>query len=223
MRFILATGWEDGVAGLTQRLVSALAEGKRVLWLVSGGSNIDAAVDVMDTITPRLSQGLSILLADERFGQEGHSDSNWTNLMKAGFKPKRALLLPVLCGKNTLEEALAHYRDIVRKAYAEHDVIVVQLGMGVDGHIAGILPNSAAAKEKKELVVSYKSNPYTRLTLTFPALKRAHHAYVFAFGDTKAQALFDLHNKRLSLLKQPAQILKRLQDVSVYNDQLGDD
>jgi 6-phosphogluconolactonase/glucosamine-6-phosphate isomerase/deaminase len=223
MRFILATGWEDGVAGLTQRLASELAEGRRVLWLVSGGSNIDATVDVMETITPRLSQGLSILLADERFGPEGHGESNWTSLMKAGFKPKRALLMPVLRGQNTLEEALAHYRAIVRQAFAEHDVIVVQLGMGADGHIAGILPQSAAAQEKKELVVSYESKPYTRLTLTFPALKRADYAYVFAFGDTKAKALFDLHDKRLSLVKQPAQILKRLPDACVYNDQLGDD
>ncbi len=60
MKYILTAGWDDGVADLTERLVKELAGRKRVLWLVSGGSNIPASVQIMDNISGSLSEHLSV-------------------------------------------------------------------------------------------------------------------------------------------------------------------
>ncbi len=218
LHFVLASGWEEGIADLTHCLVDRLRQGQKVLWLLSGGSNIAASVEVMNSVTPSLSQGLSVMLIDERYGPEGHADSNWTQLIGEGFQPKQATTLPVLKDHDSFQQTLARYGKITKQAFASHDLIVGQLGIGADGHIAGILPESPAAAEKTELVAGYEDKKFTRLTLTFPALRRLDKAYVFAFGLTKRQAMETLRDKKLPLVEQPAQILKQLSAACVYND-----
>ncbi len=221
MRFILTTDWEDGLADLSQRLIEELAAGKRVLWLLSGGSNIPASVTVMDNISRKLRQNLTVMLGDERYGPVGHPDSNATQLTKAGFKPAPAVMLAVLQPEFTLAETTTHYRELASQAFGTADVIISQLGMGEDGHVAGILPNSAASHETIELVTGYSGKPFDRLSLTFPAFRQVTAAYVFAFGATKRLPLSTLRTKRLDPNIQPAQILKQLGEVYIYNDQVG--
>jgi 6-phosphogluconolactonase/glucosamine-6-phosphate isomerase/deaminase len=221
MKYILTAGWDDGVADLTSRLVRELAGGRRVLWLTSGGSNIPSTVQIMDNIPPGQSKNLSVSLADERYGEPGHSDSNWAQLMQSDFKGKDAVLLPVLKPGNSFEETIISYNKLVEKAFADNDVIVAQLGIGSDGHVAGILPNSPATTAKT-LVAGYEDPPLKRLTLTFPALSRVTAAYVFAFGEPKRKALAELHDKALPPGKQPAQILNGLPEAYMYSDQVGE-
>lgn len=223
MKYILTSGWDDGVADLTDRLVRELDGGKRVLWLVSGGSNIPASVRVMLNVPARLSKGLSVSLIDERWGKPGHKDSNWQQLLDAGFDGKRASLLPVLRPESDFKQAVKDFDGIISRAFDDNDVAIGQLGIGPDGHIAGILPGSAAARESKSLAAGYEAPPLKRLTLTFPALRRLNAAYVFAFGEPKRQALMSLRSKRSDLTEQPAQILKELDEAYVYNDQAGED
>lgn len=222
MRFILTTGWEDGIADLNKRIVRELSTGRNVLWLVSGGSNIKASVNIMDTIPAELTQQLSIMLLDERYGEVGHKDSNWTQLLKAGFDPQNAQMLPVLKQGLSLEQTARRYNKLTDWALADADCVFAQLGMGDDGHIAGIMPNSVAATEQTKLAVGYKSQKYDRLTLTFPALKSVTAIYAFAFGDTKHKAIITLQSKELDIAAQPAQILKQVAEAYLYNDRTGD-
>jgi 6-phosphogluconolactonase/glucosamine-6-phosphate isomerase/deaminase len=222
MKYILTAGWDDGVADLTERLVRELAAGKRVLWLTSGGSNIPASVQIMDNISADLSRNLTVSLADERYGKPGHSESNWSQLMQGSFSGKQATLLPVLRAGASFEETIRDYNQLIEKALAANDVVVAQLGIGPDGHIAGILPGSPAAAERSTLVTGYQAPPLWRLTLTFPGLRRVTAAYAFAFGKPKQQALASLQSKSLELDKQPAQILKELPEAYMYSDQVGE-
>lgn len=221
MKYILTAGWDDGVADLTSRLVRELANGKRVLWLTSGGSNIPTSVQVMDNISSDLSKNLSVSLIDERFGEPEHSESNWAQLMQAGFKGKNATLLPVLRPDVSFEETISNYNTLIGKAFAENDIVIAQLGIGPDGHVAGILPNSPATTAKT-LVAGYEAPPLMRLTLTFPALGRITAAYVFAFGKPKQKALVSLQAGKLSPEQQPAQILNELPEAYMYSDQVGE-
>ncbi len=222
MKYILTSGWEDGIAELTQRLVRELSTGKNVLWLVSGGSNIKASVTVMSNIPANLSRQLSVMLADERYGDVGHANSNWAQLLQAGFKQKNAQLLPILQEGLDFEATSKNYDKLAKWALADADYVIAQLGIGDDGHIAGILPDSLAASEDKKLAIGYHSETYDRLTLTFKALDSIDAIYAFAFGECKNQALTTLHLKELDLAVQPAQILKQVPQAFLYNDQLGD-
>lgn len=223
MKYVLTTGWDDGVADLAKRLVRELSSGKRVLWLVSGGSNIPASVKVMMNMPESLSKNLSISLIDERWGPPGHKDSNWQQLLQAGFDGKQASLLPVLRPGVGFQQAIKYYDDLIRRALADNDTAIGQLGIGPDGHIAGILPGSPAASENKALAVGYEAPPLKRLTLTFPALRRLDATYVLAFGGSKRQALESLLSEKHGLDEQPSQILKEVAEAYVYNDQVGED
>ncbi len=222
MQFILSTGWEDGIADLTQRLVHELSSGKKVLWLVSGGSNIHASIQIMNHITADLSETLTIMPVDERYGPEGHDNSNWASLLKAGFKTRHAKTLPVLEGELSFQATIIRFQHLASKAFTSSDSILGQLGIGDDGHIAGILPNSEATRAREEMVVGYHTPIYDRLTLTFSAIKQITAAYTFAFGEAKANALKILETKIVPLEQQPAQILKHMHESYVYNDQRGD-
>jgi 6-phosphogluconolactonase/glucosamine-6-phosphate isomerase/deaminase len=221
MKFILTTGWDDGVADLTERLAKELTSGKRVLWLVSGGSNTEASVHVMDSIAPKLSAGLLVMPVDERYGAPGHADSNWSQLMKAGFKCKKAKCLPVLKKGLNLKQTAAYYEELAREAFANSDMVVAQLGIGDDGHIAGILPGSPAVLARRSFVSGYATPNYKRLTLTFPALQKVNAAYVFAFGGGKGKVLRSLRFRARTPQERPAQILKTLPEAYIYNDQVG--
>jgi 6-phosphogluconolactonase/glucosamine-6-phosphate isomerase/deaminase len=124
MKYILTAGWEDGVAKLTQRLARELAAGKQVLWLLSGGSNIQASIQVMDNISSGLSRNLSISLADERYGPPGHDQSNWHQLMQAGFDGKQAKLLPVLKPGRSFRATIEDYTRLIEAALAACDLAI---------------------------------------------------------------------------------------------------
>jgi 6-phosphogluconolactonase/glucosamine-6-phosphate isomerase/deaminase len=221
MQFIQASNWEPGITALTERLAQELAADKQVLWLTSGGSNIEASVRIMQGISTELSLNLSVSLVDERYGVPNHTESNWAKLVAAGFEGKQARLLPVLEKGIDFVQTAANYNQMLTKAIAAHDSIIAQLGIGDDGHIAGILPNSPATTETIHLVTGYDAPPLQRLTMTFPALRELTAAYVFAFGAAKRSALRSLASQDLSPTEQPAQILKELPEAYVYSDQLG--
>lgn len=222
MKYILTAGWDDGIADMTARLARELASGKRVLWLTSGGSNIVASVQIMDNISAPLSKQLSVSLIDERYGEVGHNTSNWQQLLQAGFDGKEATLLPILQPGLDLNATAAAFDDFMQAAQTQYDVIVGQLGIGEDGHIAGILPDSVAAQEARKLAVGYESTPHRRVTLSFPGLRCLTVAYAFAFGAPKKPALKDLHTRTVPLATQPAQILKELSEAYLYSDQVGE-
>jgi 6-phosphogluconolactonase/glucosamine-6-phosphate isomerase/deaminase len=220
MHYKLSTSWEEGIADLTARLITELRKGKRVLWLLSGGSNIRASVEVMDSIADDLTNNLSLLLADERYGPVGHKDSNWQQLLDAGFDAKQATTYEVLNGESSLSAAAAAYTAVAEKAFSEADLIIAQLGIGEDGHILGILPNSPAVAARS-LVYAYDGGKFQRLTLTTEAIKQVNTAYVFAFGEGKHEALLQLRRQKVAASAQPAQLLKLIPEVYIYNDQLG--
>lgn len=222
MKFIESKTVSEGQRALAERLKEALAAKQRVLWLVSGGSNLAIEAAVMRSIPAAASAGLAVLPADERYGQPGHKNSNMAQLLAAGFAPKKALVMPVLQAGLNLAATTDLYNQIVARALGAADVVIAQLGIGADGHIAGILPGSAAAKTSQQMVVSYKAADYQRISLTPAALKRVHEAFVFAFGAAKKAALTELRGQKLPLVTQPAQILRQIPRALVYNDQIGE-
>lgn len=208
----------DGLPDLTNSLARELANGRHVLWLISGGSNIGLVVDVMKQLPSDNQHLLSVMLADERYGEVGHPDSNFQQLLNAGFNPGEAQVIEILQPGLSFFDTEQRFKSLANEHFDQADVIIAQLGIGGDGHIAGILPHSPAAREEIELVKAYESQPYKRLSLTFPALRRVNLAYVFAFGESKLGALTNLRHKQLSLNDQPSQILKQINEAYVYND-----
>ena len=221
MQLLKTSDWHPAIHVLQARIQQELSAGRRVLWLVSGGSNIVATVTIMQGLVEETTKNLTIMLADERYGAVGHSDSNGAQLLAAGFDPRQAQLLTVLISNTSFEATRDHYEALAIKAFSNCDIVIAQFGMGSDGHIAGILPRSAAASSTA-FVAAYAAQPYQRLTLTFRAIKRVSVAYVLAYGDDKKPALEMLSSKLIPYTEQPAQIIKELPEAYVFNDQMGE-
>jgi len=205
---------------LVERLGAELAANKRVLWLLSGGSNIPISVAVMEQLPEEETKNLAVCMMDERYGEVGHLNSNAQQLMDAGFKAKNAVFIHTLMPGFSLEETKERFEAATQRAFEHAHVIVAQIGIGSDGHIAGILPNSPAATDEG-WVCAYDTPTYKRVTLTFVALRQVSVAIAAAFGDEKKDALTRLRDEDLPLTEQPAQLLKELKEAYVCNDQIG--
>ena len=219
MQFVHAEA-SAGVHALAAHIGTLLDQGEHVLWLVSGGSNIPWTVAVMEALSPASTVQLTIMPVDERYGPTGHPDSNVAQLLNAGLNLKYAQLLPILAGES-LDASTDAFDKVAKIAFAQHTAVVAQLGIGTDGHIAGILPGSPAIlADLTQLAVGYTADDYIRITLTFGALRHIDTAFVFAYGAAKRATLEQLRTQNLPLARQPSQILKQLPEAYIYNDQM---
>jgi 6-phosphogluconolactonase/glucosamine-6-phosphate isomerase/deaminase len=218
MEFIRLNNIDECAEPLADRLTEELEAGKKVLWMVSGGSNIPVAVAAMEQIPDDLTEHLSVCLVDERYGLVGHADSNGKQLDDAGFKHKKARVSYVLAPGLNIQETTEQFALELRTSFEAADIVIAQLGMGPDGHVLGILPDSPAV-ESEELVVHYVADDYKRITPTVKcALEHIYAAYVFSFGAGKHAQLEKLRDADLPVATQPAQLLKHLPEAYVYND-----
>jgi len=214
---------EKAVRAVAGRICDGLHDGKRVLWLTSGGSNVDAEVEVMKLVRKHAENelgGLAIMPMDERYGKPGHKDSNTQQLRAAGFDPGEATWVDVLTHDVDFERTVHFYGEVAATALANASVVIGQFGLGNDAHTAGILPGSPATEANEAAVVGYEWTDYLRMTLTPVALKRVQVAYVLAYGSSKAAALSRLRKNREPLAELPAKILYEIPEVYVYNEDI---
>ena len=92
-------------------------------------------------------------MTDERYGPSDHFNSNYFQLLEKGFNLPEAKLIPVLIDDDrniTTEKFIKILEEELKLA----DYRIGLFGIGVDGHTAGILPNSLAI-QCQDLVCSY--------------------------------------------------------------------
>jgi 6-phosphogluconolactonase/glucosamine-6-phosphate isomerase/deaminase len=223
MHFFRVTNDENAYVYLERTLNDALAKFNNVIWFVSGGSNIQISVDTLNKLDKANLAKLHVLLIDERFGEPGHKDSNYKQLLDAGFSPEIVDFKPVLKEHlDYLSETTSAYDHMVRNAFSEADFVVGQFGIGPDGHTAGILPGSTAADDNENLVASYETPIYDRITLTPKAIKAMSVCYVYVMGENRKDVIEELERKNLPVNVQPAQIFKEVKEAYIINREIGE-
>ncbi len=208
---------------LASKIGECLSQNQKVLWLVSGGSNIQIFIGALEILKSgfkkEINSNLVITLTDERYGPINHPDSNWTQLIQAGLDISCLKeSVPVLFGGSFEATTRLFSRNYLRLSKWA-DVIIGQFGIGVDGHIAGVLPGTIGV-DNIEIACSYSSTPFQRITLTLNSLKKISIALTFALGKSKQQVIRNLRDKNISLQETPAQILKLILKSYLYTDQL---
>ncbi|MDP3941004.1 MAG: 6-phosphogluconolactonase [bacterium] len=150
-------------------------------------------------------------MVDERFGMPMHDGSNEKMLSGAGLLRFATVLeIPlykILQKGHTREETADTYDQTVRNLLARYQSHIGILGIGIDGHTAG-LPAAAGIglkgsdleafqedlreRSKSRMVIDYddKGGFYgERITMTFLGLSMMDILFVIVFGEDKKHAL----------------------------------
>jgi len=200
-----------------------------ILLLVSGGS----AMQLLEGINLALmSDNLTTTVVDERFSQDPKIN-NFAQLQKTDFYTqaleKDLAFIGTLPrpGENQ-EQTAERFEDSLRKWANENPQgkIIAILGMGTDGHTAGIMPfpeNPTFFKktfEAEKWIASYdasgKNHHALRLTSTITFLRQLDAAVVFIAGKDKQTAFEKLHKKQGSLEEIPANIFWQIRNLEIY-------
>jgi 6-phosphogluconolactonase/glucosamine-6-phosphate isomerase/deaminase len=220
---------------LVERIGSRIVQNVPTLFLVSGGSTADTAVDVCRKLLERFPNGTNKLktlftlsLIDERFGSDGHQDSNWKLLVDRGLETENFRTFPVLTLSNPGPEdfgaAVARFNSFLRGAVlksARKELYIVTLfGIGSDGHTAGILPGSPASRMETSndtYATGYQEERFKRITITPSFFPNIDCAVVYAAGPSKQPALNELlHEGPAEQL--PARFLKLAKETLIFTD-----
>jgi 6-phosphogluconolactonase/glucosamine-6-phosphate isomerase/deaminase len=212
---------EDSAKAVSESILKQLSAGKRVLWLLSGGSGAAVVTRASQLLRKHDLSNLSATMTDERYGPVGHKDENWQGLLGSGFELPGANLYRTLIGEDRSKtvSALEKWLDTQIK---NSDYIVGIFGIGEDGHTAGIKPNSPAVSSP-DLVTSFIGDDFERITVTFNMIKKVNEAVIQASGAGKKGIISNLLQGMVPLNQQPAQILKIIPHTTFYSDNKGED
>ncbi|ORA38546.1 6-phosphogluconolactonase [Mycobacterium aquaticum] len=137
---------------------------------------------------------VQLFWGDDRFVPAGDADRNDQQahdalLESVNIPPANVHRMATSDGEfgDAIDDAAAAYAEVLP---AEFDVHL--LGMGGDGHINSLFPDTAAVKETERLVVAVTDSPKPpprRITLTLPAIHRAREVWLVVAGAEKAEAV----------------------------------
>jgi len=212
-------GVENEAGYITDVIRRELESPRKVLWFLSGGSSIPIAVHVRSNLNNLDLNNLTVMLLDERYGKDGHAESNWKQLKDAGFDFSGLNAIPVLRAM-PLEETTVRFQEELSRQLGQADFKLALAGIGPDGHTSGILPNSPAL-DAPGLAAHYQGLDYQRITTTPRALAQLDEAVVGLSGDQK-QPLINQLQQDVPAEKMPAQLLKKLPRFIVFNDWIGE-
>jgi len=210
-------------------LLKKVVDGKTLLAL-SGGTSVDYRMILVD---PNDAIPGAITIADERYGEPFHKDSNELLLKNFGVKDwadKHCVEShKFLRGKSFLETAKEYDKEI-EDLFRRFKKKVGVMGVGANLHTAGIFPYSVAAKspnfveaetvEDKQSLRSSTSSAGLkfpkRLTLTLKAFGEFTGFVILMFGEEKKDAVrLMLDDAENDMQKYPA-IFYRKSKIKSY-------
>ncbi|OGZ46613.1 MAG: hypothetical protein A3J54_01080 [Candidatus Ryanbacteria bacterium RIFCSPHIGHO2_02_FULL_45_13b] len=217
-------------------LMDAKSHSQPVLLLLSGGS----AFSLLDAIHKDvLGVHVTIGVLDERFNKDEFIN-NFAQFTRTVFYSDAFVagvtFIDTRVGENETQDLL-----VTRFEKALHDwveshtdgVVMTTMGVGVDGHTAGIMPFPEHTtrfrqlfEDEKKWVVAYDAgdkNPYPlRVTVTMSFLRtRVNHTIVYVVGEEKKTVIEHIFSTEGSLPQTPARIFHDMKDVYVFTSSVS--
>jgi 6-phosphogluconolactonase len=188
---------------LVDTLQNAITTRGRALLVLTGGGNGNALLEYLGTHVEQLDWSkVHLFWGDDRYVPEADDERN--------EKQARAALLDRIdipssqvhpmapsdgeFGSDLDAAALAYEQILAANAESgapAPDFDVHLLGMGPEGHINSLFPDTPAVREKTRMVVAVEDSPKPpplRITLTLPAIQRSREVWLMVSGGSKADA-----------------------------------
>ncbi len=205
---------------------------QETLLLLSGGS----AVELYKSLTEFIKESdldwkfLRIAQVDERFfGTFNNDDINAHQVEKTGLwevcKKKKIPYL-LISQEGTLSDSTKEYNKNLEKLFKECVYKIAVLGIGDDGHTAGLLPGYKRVWNTANLVAGYKNlgRFNQRITITPKAIRMLDQVIVMAVGEKKRNPIKHLTfnikqtTEEMKMDEFPAIILRVIPQVDRFVD-----
>ncbi|MCW8092068.1 6-phosphogluconolactonase [Alteromonas sp. ASW11-130] len=207
------------VTSFADEIISILNEGitehGRASLVVSGGST---PLPLFKELSQRDLDWtkVDITLADERWVDENHSDSN-TKLVKQNLiqnKAANAHFVPLYSDYNDASEGVHEAEVRLSSLSQPFDVLI--LGMGEDGHTASLFPCSKQIDDGLSLssgriclATKPETAPHQRISLTLPAILNSKHIFLHLTGEKKKDVLQEAMNNHTEREKPITAVVNR--------------
>jgi 6-phosphogluconolactonase/glucosamine-6-phosphate isomerase/deaminase len=207
---------DEAAHPITTLIIDELRLDRSVLLLVPGGSASGVARKVLSSLndTTANTSRLTVTITDERFGDVGHTDSNWLLYESFSGLLPASQFIPVLRGQDLQQTATSWGQDL-SGALTMADTVVALFGIGADGHIAGIKPGTESCNMSDELTIAYTASDFQRVTITPAFFQHIDSLFVYAENSDKRGAIENL-GSAISVLVMPAQLIKASKSFFVY-------
>lgn len=174
----------------------AAADRGHALIAVSGGETPWRTLECLREIALPWNR-IWVTQVDERVVPRGDPRRNLTRLEQIlvadGPLPGDNLLAMPVDAPDLGHAVELHQRRLEALAGRPLALDLVQLGLGLDGHTASLVPGDPSlAVEARDVAVSGEYQGLRRMTLTFPALNRARRRLWLVTGAAKAARLAEL-------------------------------
>lgn len=199
---------DDLIAAAGDRLADAIeaalaARGRALIVLTGGGSGIALLRRLGDHAGRIDWKNVQLFFGDERFVPAADDERNDKQAREAllgriDIPAANVHAMPASDGEcgDDLEAAAQAYQEVLA-ANAEPgqpapDFDVHLLGMGAEGHVNSLFPDTPAVRETSRLVVGVPDSPKPpprRITLTLPAVRRSRQVWLVVSGAAKAEAV----------------------------------
>ena len=187
VELVIADDEETAARHVAELLAEAARAGREIV--LTGGSTPGRAYELAAELEPDW-RAAGVWWGDERCVPPDDERSNFglarrTLLERLDGQPAR---LHRIRGEDQPAAAAASYDQELRSTTLD----LLLLGLGPDGHIASLFPNSPGLAETERLVIpaEAKLDPFVeRVTMTPPALRSARRMIYLATGERKSEAV----------------------------------
>ncbi|HEU4362523.1 MAG TPA: 6-phosphogluconolactonase [Mycobacterium sp.] len=191
----------DGLAAAIQAAITARG---RALIVLTGGRNGIALLRRLGEHAGRIDWSrVELFFGDDRFVPAGDAERNEGQarevlLDRIDIPPANVHAMPASDGEfgDDLDAAARAYADVLAAAAGPGrpapDFDVHLLGVGPEGHINSLFPDTPAVRETTRLVVAVPDSPKPpprRISLTLPAIRSARQVWLVVSGAAKADAV----------------------------------
>ncbi len=183
-------------------LLTNLADNKTAVFL-SGGKT-PAPMYQLLAQEEKFAPGV-VGMVDERYGEKFHAQSNELMIQNTGllrYLTMRGIMFhPILQGEEGIIETTSAYDATLRNIFNQYQTLVALMGLGSDGHTAGLLPqsfkfqitNSNSTKYDYVSAYEYPDGLYKqRISMTFLGLSMLDLYIILAFGEDKKEAILKM-------------------------------
>lgn len=210
---------------------AAIIEHGRFCLALSGGETPRALYQQLAAChgTHDAWQHTHFFFGDERTVSPTHKDSNFAMahdalLSKINLKPSHIHRIEAedsdyaAAAQRYEEKIIANVPALEGKPCLD----LVLLGIGTDGHIASLFPDTSILKEQQRLVSAVKVPKLNtwRISMTYPLLNHARRIFIIAAGEDKADVVANVLDEK-SIAHYPVQDIAPLSGATWFLDNLA--